>query len=141
MHAQTSGGTNGGSDSAGTNGGSSSSGSNTPAPGYFEGIKNPLRSEYKTVGGLVNGFVEIFSYLVIIFAVILIIYVGFQFVLARGNSEEVKKRKDQLLWLVIGVAVVIGARIIVNVVISTLDASGTVRPEVINQARNALDGR
>ena len=45
-----------------------------------------------------------------------------------------------LLYIVIGVAIIIGARIIVEVVINTLQATGTVSPGVINNAHNALGG-
>ena len=100
-------------------------------------LQNPLSSQFSTVGGLVGGFIQIFVYLVVLFAVIMIIYVGLMLVLAQGNKDELIKRKDQLLMLVIGLAIVIGARIIVQVVISTLQSTGTVNPTVITNAQNA----
>jgi len=100
-------------------------------------LQNPLSSQFTTVGGLVGGFIQIFVYLVVLFAVVMIIYVGLRLVLAQGNTEELKKRKDQLLMLVIGLAIIIGARIIVQVVISTLQSTGTVNPTVITNAQNA----
>lgn len=86
-----------------------------------------------------NGVIEIFTYLVILLAVLMLIWVGFKFVLAQGNVEEMKKLKNMLLWIVVGVAVVIGARIIVKVVINTLEATG-VDKNVIQSANNALRG-
>jgi prepilin signal peptidase PulO-like enzyme (type II secretory pathway) len=102
-------------------------------------LKNPLKVD--SIGGLVQNFVEIFSYIVILFAVLALVYVGLKFILARGNVDEMKKLKDWLLWIVVGVAVVIGARVIVQVVISTLSASGTIDQGVINSTRDALDPR
>ncbi len=93
------------------------------------------------MGGLVGGFIQIFVYLVVLFAVVMIIYVGLRLVLAQGNVEEINERKDQLLMLVIGLAIVIGARIIVQVVISTLQSTGTVNQNVITNAQNALKGQ
>ena len=104
-------------------------------------IQNPLNPQFNSVGGLVSGFLEIFSYLVILFAVLMLIWVGLQFVLAQGNAERMKELKKWLLWIVVGIALVIGARIVVAVVISTLDATGVVNQGVIRGARNALDGR
>jgi hypothetical protein len=98
-------------------------------------IKNPLNID--SVGGLVTTFVQIFSYIVIIFAVLLIVYVGFRFILARGNVTEMNKLKEWLMWIVIGVAVVIGARVMVNIIINTLSATGVVDQSTIQSARNA----
>lgn len=100
-------------------------------------IQSPLK--FNNVGELVNGVIEIFTYLVILLAVLMLIWVGFKFVLAQGNVEEMKKLKNMLLWIVVGVAVVIGARIIVKVVINTLEATG-VDKNVIQSANNALRG-
>lgn len=99
-------------------------------------LQNPLK--FNTVGGLVGGFLEIFSFLVIIFAVLVLIWVGLKFILAQGNAEEIKKLKGWLLWIVVGVAIVIGARIIVRVVIDTLSASGAVDQRVIDSANSGL---
>lgn len=99
-------------------------------------LSNPLKVD--SVAGLVQNFVTIFSYVVIIIAVLLLVWVGLQFILARGDSGKMKELKEWLFWIVIGVAIVIGARIIVEVVINTLSASG-VDPAVIDNARKALN--
>lgn len=118
----------------------SNTGSQTVTPGSSGSfsLQNPLSNKYKTVGGLVGGFMEYFSYLVILFAVLALIYVGLQFVLAQGKPDKMKELKGWLGWIIVGVAIVIGARILVNVVINTLQATGAVNPNVINSANNAL---
>ncbi len=103
------------------------------------GLKNPLK--VKTIGGLIQSAVEIFSYLVIIFAVLAFIWVGLQYVLARGNSDRMKELSKWLGYIAIGVAVVIGARIIISIVINTLESTGTVDQKVIQSANDALNGR
>ena len=103
------------------------------------GLKNPLK--VKTIGGLIQSAVEIFSYLVIIFAVLAFIWVGLQYILARGNSDRMKELSKWLGYIAICVAVVIGARIIISIVINTLESTGTVDPKVIQSANDALDGR
>ena len=108
-----------------------------PTSGGTFYLQNPLSSQFTTVGGLVGGFIQIFVYLVVLFAVVMIIYVGLRLVLAQGDTKQIQERKDQLLMLVIGLAIVIGARIIVQVVISTLQSTGTVNPTVITNAQNA----
>lgn len=113
------------------------SGGNTRSGGVFY-LQNPLNPRFNSVGGIVQGFLEIFSYLVVLFAVLAIIWVGLQFVLSRGDTKRMNELKDWLLWIVVGVAIVIGARIIVTVVINTLQATGTVNQSVIQNANNAL---
>jgi hypothetical protein len=61
--------------------------------------------------------------------------------LARGNPVKLTELSKRLLWIVVGVAIVLGARIIVRVVINTLSDSGVIDPAVIRSAENANDGR
>lgn len=101
-------------------------------------LTNPLSDKFNSVGGLIQGFVVILSYLAVLAAVVIIIWIGFQFVLARGNPQRMNELKGWLFWVIIGVAVVIGARIIIQVVINTLAATGTVDQKVIQSAQNAV---
>ncbi|MEN9912985.1 MAG: Type secretion system pilin [Candidatus Parcubacteria bacterium] len=103
----------------------------------FVKLTNPLKVD--SVGGLIQSFVEIFSYIVVLAAVLALIWVGLKFILARGNPEEMNRLKGWLSWIIIGVAVVIGARIIIQVVINTLSASGVVDQRTIQSAQNALN--
>ena len=98
-------------------------------------LSNPLK--VNSIGSLAQTFVEIFSYIAILFAVLLLIWTGLQFVMAKGNAERMKELKNQLLYIVIGVAVVIGARVIIQVVINTLSASGAIDPGTIQSIRTA----
>jgi hypothetical protein len=121
-----------------TAGGGSTVGSNT-APGKTFTLQNPLRVD--SIGGLIESFVEVFSYIIVLFGVLALVYVGLQYILARGNPKRMAELSSWLLWIVIGIAVVIGARIIVSVVINTLGASGVVNQGVIQSANNAINGR
>lgn len=49
-----------------------------------------------------------------------IIYCGFLFVAARGNSEKLTKAKDALLWTLIGAAVLLGAWAIASMISATV---------------------
>lgn len=101
-------------------------------------LQNPLKVD--SVGGLVQNFVEIFSYIAILFAVLMLIWVGFQFIMARGNSTRMNELKDWLIKIVIGVAVIIGARIIIQIVINTLSSTGVVDQRTIQSAQKAASG-
>lgn len=116
----------------------SQTGQSTNQPKIFT-LQNPLKVD--SLGGLIQAFVEVFTYLVIIFAILALVYVGLQYILARGNPERMKELSNWLLWIVVGIAIVLGARIIVSIVINTLGASGVVDPGIIQSANDALDGR
>ncbi len=102
-------------------------------------LQNPLK--VNSVGELIQNFVDIFTYLVILFAVLMLIWVGLQYVLARGNAQKMTENSQRLLYIVIGIAIVIGARLMVQIVINTLKATGTVNTSVLNNANNAAQGR
>jgi len=119
-------------------GGQSTGGEVISGPSSSFTLQNPLKVD--SIGGLVKNFVEIFSYIAILFAVLVLIYIGFQYVIysAQGNSGKIKELHSWLLWTAVGVAVVIGARVIVEIIINTLGLTGTVSPGVIDSAKNAL---
>jgi uncharacterized metal-binding protein len=72
------------------------------------------------------------------FAVVAFIWVGLQYILARGNAEKMKELSKWLGYIVIGVAVVIGARVIISIVINTLSSTKIVDERIINSAQDAL---
>ncbi len=49
-----------------------------------------------------------------------IIYAGFLFVVARGNSEKLQKAKDALLYTIIGGAILLGAWAIAEMIEATV---------------------
>ena len=99
-------------------------------------IQNPLK--VNSVGDFIQSGVTIFTYVVILAAVLAFVWVGFQYILARGNPGRMKELSSWLLAIVIGVAIVIGARLLIQLVINTLSASGVVSSGVIQSATNAL---
>ncbi len=123
-----------------TSGLSDSSDVSNKSTGIFT-LTNPLK--VNSIGGLVQSLIEIVSYLAILFAVVMFIVVGFRYVLfaAQGNASKISELHKQLMWLIVGVAVIIAARVIVQVVINTLSATGVVSPEVIQSANKAASGQ
>ena len=51
-----------------------------------------------------------------------IIYCGFLFVSARGNSEKLTKAKEALLWTLVGAAILLGGLTIATIITSTINA-------------------
>lgn len=90
----------------------------------FTKLQNPLKAD--SVEEIIFLAVDVAMYLGAIVAVLLIIFVGFKFVFAQGKAEELKKAKMWLLYIVIGLAILISAKVIVEIVKNTLVKSGVV---------------
>jgi hypothetical protein len=129
-------GANTGNSSAGDNTGNSSAGTNV---GTFT-LHNPLDPHITSVGGLVQTVIDVVSYILVLFGILALVWTGLQYVLAQGNSDRIKELHKTLLAIVIGIAIVIGARVIVQVVINTLQAANVVNSSTFNQVHNAATG-
>ncbi len=84
------------------------------------GLCNPLK-----VNSIQELLTAILGYLVQVGTVIIVlmmVYVGFKFVLARGNPTELQNAKKMLLWTIIGALVILGAQAISMGIQSTVTA-------------------
>jgi hypothetical protein len=57
-----------------------------------------------------------------VIAVLMIMYAGFLFVTARGNTGQLDKAKDALLYAVIGAAILLGAWVISQAIGTTINS-------------------
>lgn len=88
-------------------------------PGTKNGIDNPILYDdlNEFLLAIVDGVVQVGFYLVVIF----IIYAGFLFVKARGNEAELKKAKEAFLYTIIGATILLGATVLKNVIVGTIN--------------------
>lgn len=112
----------------------------TSTSGGVPTLSNPLKN-VNSLGDIINVGVEAFTYLAVLGAVLVLIWIGLKFVMARGNPQKISEASRWLGYAVIGIAIIIGARLIISVVLSTLKSTGIVKPEIVNSANNALDGK
>ena len=109
------------------NGGTSSVASLCPEPGNTvpgstsgTGLQNPLQAQdLQTLLLEILGYVQLIGG---IFLTLAIVFVGFKFVTARGNPEEVGKARSALMWTVIGGLLLLGAQAIAIVISSTVQS-------------------
>lgn len=87
-------------------------------------IENPLGSKIVDLSSFIKAIVEIVLVVGIPLLALAIIYAGFLFVKAQGNSEELTKAKHALLYTVIGGALLLGAFVISNAIVSTVNEIG-----------------
>jgi len=116
-----------GSNSSGVNTGSNNNngvitGSNsTPSPTHPAfNLESPFA--FKTIPEFLNKILDIIIKIGGILAFFFIIYSGFLFVTAAGSEDQVKKAKAVFLWTVIGVAIVLGARVISELLVGTVNS-------------------
>ena len=86
------------------------------------GLMNPLRSEYDTIPKLLLAIVEIILIFAVPVIIFFIIYGGFLFVTARGDTSQLEKARTTLTWAVVGGVVVLGAKALVDVIQATVDS-------------------
>ena len=106
-------------------GGNNAPTTNTPAPSK---LQNPLK--VNSIGAVIILAVDIMIYVGISFAILAIIFVGFKFVMAQGNPTEISKAKEWFLYIIIGLAILISSKVIVEVVQNTLVKSGVVKEKL-----------
>ncbi len=84
------------------------------------GLCNPLK-----VNSIQELLVAVLGYLVQVGTVIIVlmmVYIGFEFVLARGNPTKLQKAREMLLWTIIGALIILGAQAISMGIASTITA-------------------
>jgi len=91
----------------------------TPPSDLIE-IKNPFKQD--SIQNLIQTLInEIFIPIGGVIAVLMVMYAGFLYVTARGDTGKMKKAKDALLWAVIGSAILLGAWVISEAIKATID--------------------
>lgn len=88
-------------------------------------FESPLKN-IKSVSDLVLTFVDWIVQLGTVAVVLAFIYVGFQFVAAKGNPERIQKANSAFLWTVVGTLILIGSSVLVEVIKSTLTQGGVI---------------
>jgi len=84
-------------------------------------IENPLDGSINTLPQFVEAVINVVLIIGIPILVLAIIYAGFLFVKAQGNSGELEIAKNTLLYTVIGGVLLLGAFVIANAIGKTVE--------------------
>ncbi len=110
--------------SSGTSGSSLGSGVNTPVgsslgqPSNIVTLINPLQGMDCSSGNgnclasFLNSILDFVITIGSIIVILMLVYVGYLFVVARGNDSKITEARQALLWTVIGALVLLGAKAI-----------------------------
>ncbi len=102
------------------------------APTTITTLGNPLKN-INSVPELLYKVVDLLIFIGVIIAVFMFIFVGFKFVWAQGNETELSEAKKWFMYVVIGTAILISAKVIVKVIQETLTSAGVVDERIWNK--------
>ncbi len=105
------------SDVAGNSGGSDVAGNSTGS----NGLVNPLNS-ISTLPEFLNAILDGVIQIGTIVLIMMLVYIGFLFVAARGNAEKIQGARSALVWTVIGGLILLGAKSIQLVITGTVNS-------------------
>jgi hypothetical protein len=83
-------------------------------------LTNPLQAT--NLATLISEVLGYVTQIGAIFLTLMLVYVGFQFVAARGNDEKLKSARSALMWTVIGGLLLLGAQAIAVAIAATAQA-------------------
>jgi hypothetical protein len=84
------------------------------------GLCNPL-GDTDTFSGLIGLILDAVIVIGLPIAALFIIYAGFLFVTAQGNTDKIAKAKVTFLWTIVGVGIFLAARVLSDVIGNTVN--------------------
>jgi len=93
-------------------------GTTNPEQGSL-GLMNPLNAG--TIPELLSTIVQIILLFAVPIVVLFIMFAGFKYVTARGDTAKLAEAKSALTWAIIGGVVVLGAEIIAQLIDATIN--------------------
>jgi hypothetical protein len=97
-----------------------------PVVGNVPTIPNPL-GETKTIAGFITLLLDTLLPIASLLSIFFLIYSGFLMVMAGGNEEKLGKAKNAFLWTIIGIAVLLGAKLLSTVICGTISQLSTTK--------------
>ncbi|MFZ2167354.1 MAG: pilin [Minisyncoccia bacterium] len=86
-------------------------------------LKNPLKSG-TSLSGFLNSILDFVIRIGTIAIILMLVFVGYKFVVAQGAPGKIEEAKKMLLWTVIGALILLGAKAISTAIQATVTALG-----------------
>ncbi len=83
-------------------------------------VENPLGNDKKEIKDIVASILNVIMDIVLPIVIVMVIYSGFLYVMARGKPEAIETAHKTLTWTLIGAAILLGAQLISTVLIDTV---------------------
>lgn len=83
-------------------------------------VENPLGNDKKEIKDIVASILNVLMDIVLPIVIVMVIYSGFLYVMARGKPEAIETAHKTLTWTLIGAAILLGAQLISTILIDTV---------------------
>ncbi len=84
------------------------------------GLQNPLNSSFSSIPNFIAGALKVMVMVALPIIALFLVYAGFLFVSARGNSEQIDKAKKNFFYVIIGAILILGAWVIATLIGGTI---------------------
>jgi len=91
---------------------------------HAERLLDPLSNgttDTATISGFVQSILGVVMYIGVPFIGLVLVFAGFKFLFARGNSEKIKGATFNIKWVIIGTAIFLGAWTLSTIVDKTIN--------------------
>jgi len=86
-----------------------------------EGIKSPLRDEVSSIPGFIEAALKALVLIALPILTLFIVYSGFKFISAQGNSSKLEEAKKNFMYVIIGSLLILGAWVVATLVGGTVN--------------------
>ena len=83
-------------------------------------LQNPIFTS--SITELVAKLLSVVVTILLPIAVLFLVWAGFKFVTAGGNQEKVKDARNMFLWTVLGIVLILGAKLLGDILNNTLSS-------------------
>ncbi len=83
-------------------------------------FENPFGDNIKSIPQFIGKIVDLLINFGGVIVVFFIIIAGFKFVIAQGSPDKIQSAKKMLFWTLIGALVLLGSKVISEIIQSTL---------------------
>lgn len=84
-------------------------------------LVNPLGAN-TTLMSLLQRILDFVIQIGAVIVILMLVYVGYKFVVAQGNETKITEARNMLLWTVIGALILLGAKVIATGIEATVNA-------------------
>ena len=92
----------------------------TGIPVSAQRLENPLDQAYSTVPDFIAGALRVLVIVALPIITLFIVIAGFMFVKARGNSDELSTAKRNLVYVILGAILILGAWVLATLIGGTV---------------------
>ena len=91
-------------------------------PAYAaDGIQSPLKPEVSSIPGFIEAALKALVMIALPILTLFIVYSGFKFISAQGNSSKLEEAKKNFMYVIIGSLLILGAWVVATLVGGTVN--------------------